>query len=108
LLKDQILQKGEYAYMVRRTALFVCECLSLRLRHGRSEHDVPVEHAAILDAAYSKIQSTKSGITGDADVERLTKAVDYNFKAFANHALQEMGMSAQIPNSAHEKKIFVS
>jgi hypothetical protein len=109
MLREQIMRGGEYAYVVRRSALFICECMSLRLRHGRSEHDVPVEHAAILDAAYSKIQSTKSGAVGDVDVDRLTAAVDSDFKSFATHALREMGLSARIPNSAHrEKKILVT
>lgn len=109
VLKRQLLQQGEYAYIARRTALFLCECLSLRLRYGRSEHEVPVEHAAILDAVYNKIQSTRSGIVGDVDVERLTSVIDKGFKALAAHALREVGMSARIPNSAlvNEKKILI-
>lgn len=105
-LKDRIALEGEQGYMTRRAALFLLDLLSLRLRRDRSEHDVPHEHAAILDAASQKVQGTRSGVTGDPDVDRLAKLEDRR-KEFLAMVAQEAGLALRIPKDPG-KKLIVS
>lgn len=103
-LKDRIGADGEQSYMTRRVALFFIDLMSLRLRRGRSQDEVPHEHAAVLDAASQKVQGTRSGVTGDPDVDRLAKLEDKR-KEWMSMVAQEAGLRIKVPKDPDTKLI---
>jgi hypothetical protein len=70
-LRQRIDQTGEPSSVAKQTGLFLLESLSRALRAGRKLSQVPVEHAAILDAAIDKVSGTRAGIYETPDVATL-------------------------------------
>ena len=107
-VKDPIQAGGEPAFVTRRVGLFLSECMSAALRRDRRGEEVPHEHAAILDATYQKIQSTKTGVAGDTPSVDQLENMESTAKKQMQQFVMQAGLVKKVPTEASDQKIVLS
>ena len=96
-LRDQLRPGGEVAYHCRQAALYEVSALQRALRRDLDPRDVPQEHAQLLDAMFSKIDSVRTGVAGtEAKLDRLEK-LENDSKKFFKEATQGQRRTLKVP-----------
>ena len=107
-VREPIQQGDEKAFFTRRAGMFIAECMSSALRRNLRGDEVPYEQAAVLDALYQKIQSVKTGISGETpNVDQLENMAD-TAQAQMRSFMAQAGLIKKVPNEAPDRSIVLS
>lgn len=87
---EKINTGGEPSYISKKAALFLTELMHGALRRNVKSYEVPPLHATLIDSMYSSIDSARTGLfdESEVDVQSLEDAVKESRQVLKNLQLQ--------------------